>query len=108
MLPIIDFRAMTHSPGGESGGGWRSAPHRRPDAGVVLEWTLTVGLVTIKGFDGEQEVLVLQVLNLGEDGLQLWPREWSAGTEWASPCLQLPSAPTLSVPSPPHRGQLPG
>lgn len=40
----------------------------------MLERTLTIGLVTIKGFDGEQEVLVLQVLDLGEDGLQLRPK----------------------------------
>lgn len=69
------------------------------DAGGVLERTLTVGLVTIKGFDSEQEVLVLQVLDLGEDGLQLRPKRWGAGTEWGSPCLQLPPAPTLSAPS---------
>lgn len=81
MLPIIDFRAMTHSPGGESGGGWGSAPHGPASAGVVLEWTLTIGLVTIKGFDREQEVLVLQVLNLREDGLQLWMGEWGVGTQ---------------------------
>lgn len=67
---------------------------------MVLEWVLTIGLVTIKGFDGEQEVLVLQVLDLGEDGLQLWPRGQGAGTQWGSPCLQLPPAPTLPAPSP--------
>lgn len=43
-------------------------------------WVLTVGLVAIEGFDGEQEVLVLQVLDLREDGLQLQARGWDAGT----------------------------
>lgn len=30
----------------------------------------TVGLVSIEGFDREQQVLVLQVLDVGQDGLQ--------------------------------------
>lgn len=60
--------------------------------------TPTVGLVAVEGLDGEQEVLVLQVLDLREDGLELRARGrvLALGKGWGG---RLPACCTIS-PSP--------
>lgn len=76
VLPIMDLRAMTHSPaGGDGGVVFRVGGPPSLEVGTARggggDGVRTVGLVAIQGLNGEQQVLVLQVFDLREDGLQL-------------------------------------
>lgn len=55
---------------------WRCLLHQRPPANsrcgtYGTRGTLTIGFVTVGGFNANQDVLVQQVLGVGDNGLQL-------------------------------------
>lgn len=52
---------------------------------------LTVGFIAVQRLDGEQEMLVLEVLDLGEDGLELRAsREGGYAVGTPAPCTGQP------------------
>lgn len=82
---------MTHSPEGAQGGEEGENHHQgggpppkvpqpfEVGMGTNGDGTRTVGLVAIQGLDGEQQVLVLQVFDLREDGFQLGDKRRRGG-----------------------------